>query len=328
MARDARAPSIPFHVCYGGEDYFLDAERSKARSWVDRDVVVYDASEGLDDAELVSRLSETSLDNARTVIVDEAQKVKETKGKPLRAFAEAHQFGDLSVVLVALVRSEKLPEMWQYVGNKPKGMTYQFPKYNLFKNDQYIRFIEERAKKNALQLDSGVSEMIVKYTGRDLYRITNELRKLHMLVGGGNKVTKAHVASVIAVTPKSDTSEVVNAVMAKNPRDAMAAFSLLYRNLGDDALVPVTAGLQRELQKVIVARAMLDRSASSDEIAAALGIHAGWCKGGFLPNVRKHDLRSLQSHMSRLCRLELDVKGSSSSKRRTLVELAILSIAG
>jgi DNA polymerase III delta subunit len=106
----------------------------------------------------------------------------------------------------------------------------------------------------------------------------------------------------------------------------MNALSLLYKG-GEDASVRVTYGLMRETQKMLTARFLLDKGSSDDEVAAAIGMHPYRCKLTFLPNVRKHDQTSLIRVMRRLCKLDQEVKGASSSKR-TLVELTVLSIAG
>jgi hypothetical protein len=114
-------PGFPFYVYHGEEDFFLDRGVASARQWPNRTVTYIDASEGLDDTTLVESLESIQMDEgARTIIVDEAQKLKETKGKVLRKYVDDKPAGDLSVVLVAVVRSDKLPEVWSHIGARGK----------------------------------------------------------------------------------------------------------------------------------------------------------------------------------------------------------------
>jgi FMN phosphatase YigB (HAD superfamily) len=65
---------------------------------------------------------------------------------------------------------------------------------------------------------------------------------------------------------------------------------------------------------------------TEEDIAGALGMHPWRCKTFFMPLVQRHKMRDLVSHMTRLRKLDADVKGAARSKR-TLVELAVLAIA-
>lgn len=330
MASTGRGPTSPFFVFYGEEDFFLDRGLDVARHWPNRDVITLDASEGLDDLTLVQELETRGIDAApRTIIVEEAQKLKESKKKALRAYVDEASPTDTTAVLVAIVRSEKLPDVWAHVG--AKGKLSEHKKFKPWPDKsgktECQRWIETEAKRVGLLLEDGVPEFIIQMTGDNLYRILNELRKLYLLVGNGNKVTKQHVASVIAVTPTSEPKDVVEAAFAKNTKAAMNSLSLLYKTMGEEASIPVTYGLMREATKTLTARYMLDKGSSDEEIAVALGMNPWRCRSFFLPMVRKHDQRALAQYMRQLCKLDQDVKGPSRSKR-TLVELTVLSIAG
>lgn len=350
MAIETRnGPGFAFYVYHGEEEFFLDRGLLAARHWPNRTITYIDASEGLDDITLVETLESIQMDDsARTIIVDEAQKLKETKSKVLRKYVDEKSPGDLSVVLVAIARSDKLAEVWSYTGARgklsehkpflawaqrpPKGKEDRERERKrrpwIFKegDSEHHQWLEYEAERVGLKLDVGVGAWVAQMTGGDLYRIRNELRKLLLLVGPHGKVTMGQAMSVTAITPTAEPRDVVEAAFGKNLKGAMNALSLLYK-AGDEASVRITYGLMREAQKMLAARHLLDKGSSDDEIAAAVGMHPYRCKLTFLPNVRKHDQTSLIRAMRRLCKLDLEVKGASSSKR-TLVELTVLSIAG
>lgn len=329
MASPSRGPTSAFYVFFGEEDFFLDRGIEMARRWPNREIRHFDASDKLDELTLVRELETPVLDGSeRTIIVDEAQKLKETKHKALRSFVDDRASGDTSVVLVAIVRAEKLSDVWSHVGAKGKFSEHKKfkPWPDKFGKTEHQKWAESEAKRVGLGLEDGVSELIIQMTGDSLYRIQNELRKLYWLTGGG-KVSKQQVMSIVAVTPTAEPKDVVEATFAKNVHGALNALSLLFKTMGDEASVPVTYGLMREAQKTITARHLLDKGASDEDIATTLGMNPWRCKTVFLPTVRKHSAESLVKCMRRLCALDQNVKGSSSSKR-TLVELAVLSIAG
>src|SRR5271165_6975888 len=114
-------PNAPIFVSYGAEDYFLDQDIALAKHWPNRDVQVLDVSEGVTEQDLLDVLEMPNADGSnRTIILDGAQKLKEGKGKVklLREYVDAKRTSDLSVVLMVVVRSEKLSDLWSYVGAK------------------------------------------------------------------------------------------------------------------------------------------------------------------------------------------------------------------
>jgi len=120
--------------------------------------------------------------------------------------------------------------------------------------------------------------------------------------------------------------EVAQAAAAKKVKTAMTKLGLVYRNLGEGAAVPLTHSLVRIVEKLIIARSMLDAKDGVKVIAQRLGMHEYPLKMNLLPLARLHSVDQLRGQMQTLCRLDTLVKGPARSKR-TQVELAVLSIA-
>jgi DNA polymerase III delta subunit len=313
--------NVPFFVSYGGEDYFLDQDIEKARQWKDREIIFVDG-EGMPDQELVT-LCEEHGEEPRVVIVDTANKIKGDKA--LKLYIEERSPTDLSTILFAIVRSEKLPEVWSKAAAKGRLMKHE--KLKTFdSNNEVVKFIDAEFRRVGLRTDVGISQTVYDVVGPGLHKIVNEVRKLALLVPEGDKVTKKHLSLVLSPSPSAEPYEVADAVVEKNPRKAMNTLSIVYKTMGEEANVPITAALLKAVEKVAVARRILDRGGNEEDVAARLSMNPWRCKTQFIPNVRKHDLGSLVRHMGRLCKLDVDVKGPARSKR-TLVELAVLSIA-
>lgn len=77
---------------------------------------------------------------------------------------------------------------------------------------------------------------------------------------------------------------------------------------------------------MFVACSMLERGSSDEEVATRVGMHPWRCKTFFVPMVRKHTAGSLTRMMQRLCKLDVEIKRTTHSKR-TLLELAVLRFA-
>lgn len=318
-----KKPSLsPFTVIYGGENYFLDLDLERARAWPDRYVVLLDG-EDVSPSEIVGVCETRCFDERdRVVVIDNAHKVK--ADKVIKQFVEDKAADDVSVIVVAVCRSDSVPEIWGAAAKK--GRLVQHKKLKTWENNnEVVKWIPEEAKRLGIKLDKGVAEMLYKFVGNDLHKIANELRKLAILVGKGGTATVTQLKSVAVPVLPADPYQVVEAALRKDEAAAMNALSFFYRNVGDEASIIISTSLMRQVEKLAVARQLIDKGTPEDEVASRLEMHAFRFRNYFLPMVKQHSLPSILEAMGRLCRLDADVKGPSRSKR-TLVELAVLSI--
>ncbi len=312
----------PFVVVFGGESFFLDQAILTARSLKGRAVIQLDG-DGLDDSEFVRVCETQGYDEAnRVVVLDNAQDLK--GDKDLKAFIESKDPADMTTAIVVVYRGEKLPEIWKTASLK--GSLKSHPKFKPWEGDKVKRVIQEEAERLGLRITKDAVDALVFFLGVDLHLIAGELRKLFWLVGKGGEVQRQHVASVVAPAMPAEPFEVADAAAEKNAKKAMNLVSVLYKELGEGVCIPITAALLKMVERLIVARQMLDKGDSVEIIASRFEMHRFRAERYLLPMVRKHTVSDLRIKMKNLCKLDAQVKGSASSKR-TLVELAVLSIA-
>ena len=318
-----KAQEFPFVVSFGAEPYFLDEDLRRGLSYADRNLTVLNG-DGLKGSELVDVCETPCFDGSdRVVVVDNANKVK--SDKVLKAYIESKDVADTSVIVVAICRSERLPDIWSSAADKSRLL--QHPKLKTWDSkNEVLAYIPKIAKRLQLVLDKEVPETLFKYIGADLYKIENELRKLAVLVGKGGTVTleqlKSLCTGVFPVTP----FQVVEKAVQKDAQGALTYLAVLCENEGGACLVTVCGALSKQLEKLVVARQLLDQKMPEDDMAIQLNMHPYRLRNFFLPVVRKHTLSKLLHAMAVSCKLDLDVKGAGSSKR-TLVELAVLAVA-
>lgn len=313
----------PFVVLFGTEDFFLDRDLERVRVGK-REVIEFDAGEGLSDVALVESCEAYSA-NPRTIIVENAQKIKFPKGsKALETFIEERDPRDTNLILVAVIRGEKLPSIWDDAA--AKGKRVERKKFRAWDNDSYLDFIRNEATRLKVVLGKDVATTLFDYVGTDLYRLENELRKLAVYVGQAHTINREHITLVTSPTPKADVFKVVEAALSKEAKSAMNLFSIYYLNEGDNGLIPLVGALMKQIEKTVIIRSMQDKGVSEEDISTLVGMKPWLYKNSAAPIARKHDVRSLVGYMGRLCKLDADVKSSSQS-RRTLVEMTMLTIA-
>lgn len=311
----------PFVVAYGEEDYLLDRVLNLGKSWKDRFVVLLDGC-GLSDYALVSACEQECWDGReRVIVVDNAEQIKGEKA--LTAYIENKAADDLRVVLVAVLRTNKLPKVWQMAA--AKGRQDHFEGLKPWQTDEMKKRIFDEAQRMKLGLDDDVPETFLTLFGDNLRRTANELQKLSYIAVNG-RVTKQDVVAVVHPDVPVDPFEVAQAALNKEPRKALRLVSTLFKNLGDEAAYRITAGLLGQVEKLIMTRQMLDSGVDAKTIAEALGIPPFPVQKEIIPRARKHTVSALLCQMKNLCKLDALVKGAARSKR-TLVELAVLSVA-
>lgn len=297
----------------------LDRDIERVRAWKGRTYSRYDGA-GMDDYEVVS-LCEVYRDEPVTIVIDNANKVKGNKA--LKAYIKSKSVKDLSVVLVAIVRSDKLPEVW----STTSGKVYERKMLKPWdEGREFVKWSVGEATRLRVKFDKGVEQVFFQNVGADLYRLANELKKLARLVGPAGTIKKEHLVMVTSPSPQADPFQVAEAAIQRNPKKAMNGLSILFRNSGEQACIPIVYALMKQVEKTMIIRRLLDAGTPDDEIAAAVGMKPWPLKNFAMPVARKHDWAKLVQYMKRLCKLDADVKGPARSKR-TLVELTVLAIA-
>lgn len=322
MARSAG----PFIVVYGDEGFFLDrAIETKRLQWKQqkRSTTLLDG-ESTTEGQFLAFCETQSIfeDDLRAIILDNAQELK--VGKRLEGYLTNKNSKDLSTIILIVYRGANLAKSWTEAVKK--GSEEHYNKFKPWELDKVYKRTVDEAKQLGLRLGKGVPEMLHYALGDNLRSVVNELRKLSYLVGPNGLVEKVDAASVVAPDVPVEPWQVAEAALSKNPVKAMNLVALLHAYMGDGFVVPVTIGLQRQVEKILVARQMLDKGDAISTIAAAMDKSEFFCQKNVIPVARRHTVRELLGHMNTLCKLESRVKGAARSKR-TLVELAVLSIA-
>jgi DNA polymerase III delta subunit len=318
----------PVVVSFGEEAYFLDKDLALFQDQTAYSVVTLDGSD-VTDAEVVSVCETVQIDfddpsnlKPKAVVLDNAGKLKGDKA--LKAYLESRDPQDLSVVLAAVVRSDKCPAIWSKLGKKATVVERKKLK-TWDNNNEVVAWVMAEAERLGLKLDIKIATSMFQVVGSNFYVLASELSKLRVLVGAGARVTVDHLKLVMTPSTTAGSWDVADAVFLRNRGKAMNLLSNIFKFASEDPTLMILGSLMKSSERLFVARAMKDRGSSDEEIAARFGMHPFRYKMALLPQVEKQDLKTLTRSMKMLSKLDVELKRTS--HKRTLIELAVLELA-
>lgn len=311
------------HVFYGEETYLLDRELARVLRWREHLITLLDGATATEDRVVAALEDRALMDDCRVVVVvDNAEKIKLASALLTHVDA-AKSAPDGASMLVAICRTERLSKGWLALGST--GRMVEHRRFKPWEKEKISERMTKEATLLGLTLSDGAFDVLFKVYGEQTALMVNELRKTALLLSKGDEITAELVLSLCARRSAVAPWDVSEAALAREPKRAMRALSMLYQEKGDEALIPVVAAMARTIEQAVMMRSLLDRQQGPEAIATALGVHPFRVKRE-LPSVEKHTSAQLIEQMNNICKLEVQAKGSSASKR-TLVELAILSLA-
>jgi DNA polymerase III delta subunit len=319
--------TAPVVVSFGEEPFFLDRDLKLFAKVPGYAVTRLDGSE-VSSSKVVSTLVSTQinfddLDNppVNLVVVDNAHKLKVEKS--LKSYLEGLDPKDLSAILVGVFRSSSVSGAWSKLG--PKAIVREHKKLKTWdNNNEVVQWVRDEGSKVGLSIEPRIALAMYQVAGDDLYRLSSEIHKLKLLIGKG-VVTGEHLNLVMTPSSIVASWDVADSVFQKNWKKALSQVSSVFKYATEDPSLMILGALIKGVERLFVARSMLDKGISHDEVAGRLGMHPYRFKMSVLPQAEKQTTARLISNMQMLSRLDVDLKRTS--HRRTLVELAVYDLA-
>ena len=319
--------TTPVVVSFGEESFFLDQDIKLFAKATGYAITRLDGSE-VSGSKIVtmcvsSQINFDDLDNSpnNLVIVDNAQKVK--LDKSLKSYLENMNAKDLSAILVGIFRTSSVTGAWAKLGNK--AVFREYKKLKTWDTDnEVVKWVQSESARISLKVDRNIALTMFRVAGDDLYRLSSEIHKLKLLVGNG-EVTLKHLDLVMAPSDNTASWDIADSVFLKNWKRALNQVAKVFKYAPEDPSLMILGALIKGVERLFVARSMLDKGVSHDEIAGRLGMHPFRFSKTVLPQAEKQTVRGLVSNMQMLSRLDVELKRTS--HRRTLVELAVYELA-
>ena len=167
--------------------------------------------------------------------------------------------------------------------------------------DASARAAIEMGKERGLELDRDVAAFLADVCGDDLYRVSTELDKLDVYLGGEG-VRRVHLADAREIVFGAGTLSGWEISDAVQRRDLRAATESVRRLMASGAEpLPLIGGLAWRARTLLQAKAMVSSGMAPERAAAAV---RAWPRGGFTDALGRYSLTELMTFPGRL--LEAD----------------------
>ena len=132
-----------------------------------------------------------------------------------------------------------------------------------------VPWVRDRARALGLQLAPAAAQRLVAQVGNDLWALSGELEKLQIYAGDAG-VDEAVVVALSPVNREANIFQLVDAVAEGRPARAMQALDAV-RSAGETSQ-RIVSMLARQMRMIAVAREVLDRGGSAEEVQEQLKV--------------------------------------------------------
>ena len=192
--------------------------------------------------------------------------------------------------------------------------------------DEGMRWVVERAAKEAVKVDAEAARELVDALGADMMLVSNELEKLILFVGQKKRITIGDVETMVLAAKQRSLYELTDAISSKDRVRALSVLdALLNSEEGEEAAIGHIYMLARTFRQMLV---ILEKNVrDSRTIWQAL-----W-QGFRVPPFAAEDVirqarryksrRELSAALRLLARADLGLRSNPASKRLVLEKLVI-----
>jgi len=250
----------------------------------------------------------------RLVIIEEAAAFVTRARDPLCTYlAKPAASGTLVLVLEKLPKNDKLGAAVRKAGMvvvcKPPR-EYELPGW-----------IARRARAHGKRIAGAASKRLAECVGVNLPIIDQNLAKLALYVGERETITRDDVEALVEDLPATTIFKLTDAVGSKEPAKALRVLdNLLAQNSEPSYILSM---IRWAMERLIVARTLLDQRQAPEAIARALHMRPGYFLDQTLRQARRRPRAELRRGFALLLQADLDTKTSVANPRDVLEHLLL-----
>ena len=130
--------------------------------------------------------------------------------------------------------------------------------------------VRERLKKSGFQISEEALDFLLETVGSDLGRISHEIEKLMLLVGGEKQITLNHVMDTLGFSRQHSVFEFIDALADK---DKVKSLHLANELMSDSSQTLQVIALMHRLVRQLIQMKELSGQMSAGEIARRIGMY-------------------------------------------------------
>ena len=261
------------------------------------------------DADVLGVISEAKgypmMASRKLVVLKEAQEIKDKDFSLFESYFE--QPSDLTVFVINY-KHKKYDSRKKIAKLASKnGLLFQSDKV---KDYLLAEWISNYVKSVGYGISSKASILLAEFLGSDLSKISNELKKLFILLEKGTTINEIHIEENIGISKDFNTFELVNAITVRDVNKAYKIAKYFEHNpkAGDiHQVIPATFALFSKIMKVHFLP-----NKSKDAVATALKVHP-FVASQMINAAKVFNPKKIASNISILHEYDLKSKGINNS---------------
>jgi DNA polymerase-3 subunit delta len=180
------------------------------------------------------------------------------------------------------------------------------------------------ADKYQVRLDRDAAEMLVESAGEELAQLYNEIDKLVLFARGEKTLRAEHVQALGGHQRIYGAFEVIDAVTAGNPGEAVRRLRNMFEE-DRDAEYSVVGAFAYHVRRMFKAKVMLDNGVNPNDIARQLHVWSN--KDRFFAQLQRFGLSQIAVFLEELAALDYATK-TGQAQTPVAIEQLVLRLAG
>lgn len=186
------------------------------------------------------------------------------------------------------------------------------------------RFIQQEAERAGKRFEATAVEMLVYYSGNNLRELVSQIEKLSAYAGKRKTITVDDVRCMVSDTKIDTVFEFSKALANRDLEKSIRMTQILLRDSeAPYNLLGAIGAIAKNFRQLTMIRELLDRRASSDEIAKSLKIPAFFLKE-MIPQAKNFRMEELRKIFMLLH--EFDVGLKSGARHETTLQMLVYEV--
>ena len=173
------------------------------------------------------------------------------------------------------------------------------------------------------KLSRDAAELLIELTGDELTRLYSEIDKLALFADAEKVITPKHIESLIGHNRLFNTFAVIDAVIARNPGQAVERLRAMFAQ-DKSAEFTVVGAFAFHFRRMFNAKVLLNKGVGSGEVANRFRIWSH--KDKFFAQLRQMDLKQIGKYLQQLAETDYAIK-TGRTKAKVAMEQLVLQLS-
>lgn len=178
------------------------------------------------------------------------------------------------------------------------------------KDYQLAEWINAYVRTQGYEISSKGANMLSEFLGNDLSRITNELKKLFILIEKGTTINDIHIEENIGISKDYNPFELTNAITVRDVPKAFMIVNYFEHNPKAGDILSIIPNVFNFYSKLM--RIHFMQNSSKEAIAQALGIHP-FVASQYINACKVYNPKKIAANIAILHEFDLKAKGIGNS---------------